>query len=512
MPSSNSTTKSDVYARFQSGSTAGRGSIAGWTPCPLCCSAIVTSTHSETREFAHSIPSDQTIITILSNISQSKSIKLFSHGRGLAAHLHAVHTPWNPGKSEIKRRLAAEKRMENEQKRLHVDDRGNCHDTRPAKRAKLNDADGLISLKWDPSSKEIDEWNKRVLEIVELVELQSKKGDCGSAAANKTDLQVSNASSNNELVGTDRSGNICKSYRESLPPFLAAAAEGDVESLKRYVSEYDRDSNDNRAENKAKHVHNLITCRDRNGSTAEHWAAGGGHVDCLAYLLELRDMLHKEPKQQTMHDSEEIKEEKSDSSVSDANKKIRRRRDGKTSLHYAARHGKIACIDLIMSRADAPLVDVPSGDGTTSLHMACYGGNPSTVRHLVEKYQANAYAVNEWSCGAAHWAAMSLGVSGMDAVIELCNYLKDSCGVDFTAKQKQGHTPLHKAAAKKNRVVIEWLAGKSTHCDDRNSRYSEHDMRLMGQPDDGNNIPSDIWLSVGGDAEFAHWMKEKCGW
>jgi hypothetical protein len=51
---------------------------------------------------------------------------------------------------------------------------------------------------------------------------------------------------------------------ESLPPFLAAAAEGDVESLKRYIGKYDIDY--------------LITCRDRNGSTAEHWAAGGGHV------------------------------------------------------------------------------------------------------------------------------------------------------------------------------------------------------------------------------------------
>jgi ankyrin repeat protein len=479
----------------------------------------VPSSHSETRDFAnelHAIPSDQTIITILSNISQSKSVKLFSHGRGLAAHLHAVHTPWNPGKAEIKRRLAAEKRMKNEQKRLHAAG-STCHDARPMKRAKLNDAEdgSLISLKWDPSSKEIDEWNKRVLEVVELVELQSKKGNCDDDTANKTDFQsklVSNVSSNNELVGTDRSGNICKSYRESLPPFLAAAAEGDVESLKKYVSEHDKDSKNNMAEKKVTHLQNLITCRDRNGSTAEHWAAGGGHVDCLAYLLELRDMVYKESKQQATHDLEKIKEDKSDNSISDANKKIRRRRDGKTSLHYAARNGQIACIDLIMARADAPSIDVQSGDGTTPLHMACYGGNYSTARHLIEKYKANAHAVNEWSCGAGHWAAMSLGMSGMDAVIELCNYLKDTCGVDFTARQKQGHTPLHKAAAKKNQAVIEWLAGKSVTCNDSKSRNSENYMRLMGQPDDGNNIPSDIWLSVGGSTKFAHWMKDKCGW
>ncbi|KAL7502494.1 hypothetical protein ACHAXN_000444 [Cyclotella atomus] len=72
------------------------------------------------------------------------AIKLFSHGRGLAAHLHAVHTPWNPDKAEMKRQLAVEKRMENEQKRLHAADRGNCHDVRPAKREKLNDADMVV--------------------------------------------------------------------------------------------------------------------------------------------------------------------------------------------------------------------------------------------------------------------------------------------------------------------------------------------------------------------------------
>ncbi|KAL3774437.1 hypothetical protein ACHAWO_000751 [Cyclotella atomus] len=74
----------------------------------------------------------------------SAYIKLFSHGQGLAAHLHAVHTPWNPDKAEMKRQLAVEKRMENEQKRLHAADRGNCHDVRPAKRAKLNDADMVV--------------------------------------------------------------------------------------------------------------------------------------------------------------------------------------------------------------------------------------------------------------------------------------------------------------------------------------------------------------------------------
>jgi ankyrin repeat protein len=205
----------------------------------------------------------------------------------------------------------------------------------------------------------------------------------------------------------------------------------------------------------------------------------------------------------------------SSSSTTEANrdnKKIRKRRDGKTPLHYAARNGHIACIDCILSRRDAPSVDIPSGDGTTPLHMACYGGHPSTVRHLINVYHANAHATNEWLCGAAHWSAMSLGNEGMDAVIELCNYLKEECGVDFVARQRQGHTPLHKAASKKNQKVIEWLAGKSLDGNGKDYRFSHGEMKLMGEPDKSENIPSDIWSSVGGDVIFASWMKDECGW
>ena len=97
----------DVYARCSKGSTAGRGAIAGWTPCPLCCASSLVSASSNTQaihELVSSIP------------NTTKSLKLFSHGRGLAAHLHAVHTPWKPGEAEVKRRKALLKRQENEKR------------------------------------------------------------------------------------------------------------------------------------------------------------------------------------------------------------------------------------------------------------------------------------------------------------------------------------------------------------------------------------------------------------
>ncbi|KAL3790797.1 hypothetical protein HJC23_004698 [Cyclotella cryptica] len=548
--STESTTKSDIYARLHSGSTAGRGSIAGWTPCPLC----FAGGFDKSTLLSSIIPSDETIINILSNLKSSKSTKLFSHGRGLAAHLHAVHTPWNPGKAELKRREALRKRYENEQMRIRKfvnvelddDSRTNRFEDgkRPIKRAKLiQDTDcecergntaisTSIPVKWDPSSEELSQWNQRVLEIVNLVELESKKPITmsiheGGENASSEVVPLSNLQEDdfsNAQRGTDRSGKPCPSYRESLPPFLAAAADGNIAALRQCIRKHDAKTNDvsqcNADATTRRHIQSLIYCRDRNGSTAEHWAAGGGHTDCLSYLLELRDMVTDSSSSQTMNvtTNDAVDKTVSDASLSSTtetnhdNKKIRKRRDGKTPLHYAARNGHTACIDCILSRPDAPSVNIPSGDGTTPLHMACYGGHPSTVRHLINVYHANVHATNEWMCGVAHWSAMSLGNEGMDAVIDLCNYLKGECDVDFVARQRQGHTPLHKAASKKNQKVIEWLAGKSMDGKESVPRFSDVEMKLMGEPDKGGNVPSDIWSSVGGDVSFASWMKNACGW
>lgn len=109
------------------------------------------------------------------------------------------------------------------------------------------------------------------------------------------------------------------------------------------------------------------------------------------------------------------------------------------------------------------------------------------------------------SKGKVHlWAAMSLGMEGQDKVIELCEYLKAN-GVDFSARQKQGHSSLHKAASRKNRHVIEWLAKSSYFSNNEEKKKS------MCLPDIGKNLPSDIWLNVGGEKDFGLWMKDECG-
>ena len=261
-------------------------------------------------------------------------------------------------------------------------------------------------------------------------------------------------------------------------------------------------------------VKNLLSLRDRNGSTAEHWAAGGGHLDCLSYLLDLRDDVVAQL-EQFSDNGTSAEQPQQQSTTIPTKKKVRRRRDGKTSLHYAARNGHNDIIDLLLSRHDAPNVDVPSGDGTTPLHLACYGGHPATVQHLIDKYNANVMATNEWDCGASHWAAMSLGNEGHGKAIELCEYLIVKCGVEhFAMCQKQGHTPLHKAASRKNKHVIEWLAKKSCSEQEAEEKKKKKKRILLslGLPDVGGNRPSDIWESVGGDYQFGIWMRDTLGW
>jgi ankyrin repeat protein len=257
---------------------------------------------------------------------------------------------------------------------------------------------------------------------------------------------------------------------------MQAAADGKSEELQRMIRE---------AEERGE-LEQLILTRDRNGSTPEHWAAGGGHLECLEILLEKRDTL---PKVNSAIPSEEVQ------------KKKLRRRDGKTCMHYAARNGQLECIRYLVEQRGDP-IDARSGDGTTPLHMACFGASPAVVQYLV-KHGADLHAVNEWSCSAAHWVAMSQS-KDCEAMSSLCQLLLKA-GIPFDAAQKQGHSALHKASQKQNGHVIEWMAKPSA---EGGAGLTKAERQHASRPDNGGHRPSDIWSSVGGDAAFTAWIKE----
>ena len=411
----------------------GRGSLDGWTSCPLC------------GKF---------------------SKKKYALGRGIAAHLIAIHTPWNPTK--LSQKIA--RRQEEERQRLN-------NNGRQPKKQKIEEK--IENQKqWIPSQEEKEAWDEQILQIMSAIEQKS----CSIIEKNNnnTERKGKEGESDVDLV-LDRSGNQVSSYRESLPEFLKAAANGDYDTLKRMVEE-EKKKNDSATTNSAIQV--LLDTKDRHLSTAEHWAAGGGHLNCLHFLLELRRQYC--------------------SSNNNSNQTKLRRRDGRTCLHYAARNGHLNCVEYLL-QSDNFDVNEANGEGTTPFHMACYGGHPKTAKYLA-KQGANVHLCNQWNCDASQFLGMTISNSTSE-VRELCKFLKDR-GLSFTRKQNQGHTILHKAAQKLNRHVIQWLADPSER---GGAGLSEEQFEQIGVPDLGGHKASEMWRNFGGDASFEDWMKT-FGW
>jgi hypothetical protein len=419
---------------------SGRGALVGWTTCPLC------GRHSQKR---------------------------YALGRGIASHLHAVHTPWKPSKIERKkqRRMEERRRAEKRQKSAAV------YDAADQDAATSGETPAVLEV-WEPSQEEIDSWDERVLQILKNVEETKDHDNNDDDGVHQKGELGKNVII--EAAGFDRNGQPSKTYRKSLPEFIQAAADGDLTRLKEMVAEVKvSKSKENRVA-----VWDLVDTRDRHLSTAEHWAAGGGHISSLKYLLDLR--------QNHMSPSEK------DVSEDGSNVKRTRRRDGKTCLHYSARNGHLDGVKFLVEEQGTPIDEI-SGDGTTPFHMACFGGHFEVAEFFIGQ-NANVRAVNDWGCSAAHWAGMTISKEAAQ-VRQLCNVLRKA-GVSFSERQKQGHSCAHKAAQKLNRSVIEWMA----------ESLSAEEKKQAGKPDMGGHTPSDIWRSVGGGKEFAKWMEEKLGW
>ena len=444
-----SSNSSDAHA-----TKGGRGALVGWTVCPLC------GRHSKKR---------------------------FALGRGIAAHLHAVHTPWNPGKVERKKRRRIEERERAEQ------EQGRCHNKNKVK-VDRNEAstsavvvvegsskyysknDGEMIAR-EPSEEEVKKWEEKVLSIVKQLE------EAHAAAAKETGVLELNV---------DRSGRQVKSYRESLPIFIAAAAHGSLSTLENMIDEASSQS--------TLHVWKLLDCRDRNRSTAEHWAAGEGNLACLKFLLNVR-------RRRPFHNQAEAEDKPEGGVVVHNNKRIRRR-DGKTCLHYAARYGRLECVQHLVDECGFG-VDDRSGDGTTPLHLACFGIHMATVRFLLDR-GADPLWINDWGCGVAHWTGMSKTENKTKhEVHELCDFLMNQYKIDFTLRQKQGHSALHKAAQSKNYAAIEWMAKDK---EQGGAGLSREQKQVMGECDLGGHKASEILVSVGGGEDFSKWMKDAHCW
>lgn len=199
---------------------------------------------------------------------------------------------------------------------------------------------------------------------------------------------------------------------KALPlPGLEAARRGDVDRLRAIVS----DGWDPGAKSAV----------DRHGSNALLWAAGGGHLECVKFLVETCEM-----------------------NPQTAVQSGRRSYAGRNALHWAARNGHLSVVEYLLSRGVD--VDGKTEDGSTAFAWACWQGHLNVMRYLVEVGRCDYLYRNEYGCNVACWCAMGSGG------VECMEYLA-SLGVEFDLINANGHSTLHKAAQRGNRDVCAWL-------------------------------------------------------
>ena len=174
--------------------------------------------------------------------------------------------------------------------------------------------------------------------------------------------------------------------------------------------------------------------RDNRGATLLHWAAGSGNLGCVKLLLRLfKDGVFTETD-----------------------------REGATPLHWAAAGrnssefgigGHLNVIRYLVEQTSGDdkrrLINKLTRDGNSVLMWAAWSSSLDEVKYLVRN-RADPTLANRNGCTVAHWAS-----SGGN--LEVCQYLAEKVGIDFSLPNHGGNTPLTHAVAFGRVEVVQWL-------------------------------------------------------
>ena len=207
---------------------------------------------------------------------------------------------------------------------------------------------------------------------------------------------------------------------------------------------------------------------DAHGSAPVHWAASCGHVHVLAWLIE-----------EARVDAE------CEGLISSRGKRRR-------PLHWAARNGRLAAVRYLVESARVD-PDPRDKQSVSPFQLAVWQCWLEVARYLVENAGVDVTQVNVYACGAQHWLGTVPSERAAD-LLPMAHWLKAS-GVDWSALQRQGHRPLHKAAWGGHLELCRWLRDECGAVDDL--------------PDHSGNYAADV-AEMYGHVHIAAWLRSEC--
>mmetsp|Transcript_16391 Transcript_16391/g.24159 ORF Transcript_16391/g.24159 Transcript_16391/m.24159 type:complete len:451 (+) Transcript_16391:240-1592(+) len=208
------------------------------------------------------------------------------------------------------------------------------------------------------------------------------------------------------------------------------------------------------------------------GCNVLHWAAGANEIDVMRYLICGRGM--------------------------DANCRAIKKSKDRTPLHYACRNGAMDAVKFLVEDCSA-IVDARAKNGISPFQMAVWKNELKICKYLVHEQGVDPTQLNDFSCGAVHWVGLCPANSDDGtSLLPIVNWLKCFHGIDFTLKQQQGHSPLHKAAWGGHIALIIWLRDHCGLMDDT--------------PDNSGNYAADLadMANTKRHTEVAAFLRREC--
>ena len=220
----------------------------------------------------------------------------------------------------------------------------------------------------------------------------------------------------------------------------------------------------------------LAGYRCLSGCTVLHWAAGNNQLCTIRYLVCERNM--------------------------DVNIPATKKAMGRTPLHYACRNGSFEAVRLLLELGAH--ADARAKHGVSPFQLAVWQNQLDICRYLVEEHSVDPAQLNEFDCGAVHWiglcppsAADGIEKQG-ELLLPMAKWLATLHAIDFTIRQRQGHSPFHKAAWGAHIALLRWLRDEFGVVDNTPDHAGNYAVDLAEMANDERH------------SEVANWLRREC--